>query len=201
MLLAIFSTSIIGIPVLLGLTYLLSSRFLTTEPPTPPPPPRDLCAAVGKERIAELVREPVVTSDHSSRGDIVGCSAETDSDASGYDALTVQLSRSAPIGSRAAEEVASRGIDESCQELAKTKMPPGGAKVPMPGLDTVGDRRCAWAAYGASEKTGNLEIYAVRGPDILHIRYDPSQTDDTTPQRLLVAFARDVLAKTDPAGQ
>jgi hypothetical protein len=204
-LIAIIAATTIGVLVLTGLTYFLSSKLLTKEPTTPPPPPRDLCVTIGKDRIADLVRGPALTPDHTKYGEqvIVGCSAETDSEASelGHDTLDVQLNRPGPIGAMTAEEVASDDIERPCRNLHTKKVPPGGVKVPIPGLDTVGDRRCAWAAYSASEKAGNLEIYALRGPDVLHIRYDPSQTDDTMPQRLLVALARDVLAKTAPAGQ
>jgi hypothetical protein len=178
-------------------------KFLAGSPerPTSPekptisrPPPLDLCSVIGEQRLATLVRDPVIKRSYEDMfgGSFRRCTVASSLESGPpRDYLGLLAIRREGIG-RADR---ARGFEQSCDELPRVPGGDGAIVIPVPELTGLGERYCATASYNRTSKVAEVRLVILRGTDLLHVTYSRQSSDGERPLQDAVQLSKDILAK------
>jgi hypothetical protein len=197
--------AVVGICVLTATMVAVFDRpgFLAGSPEKPSSPegptisrplPLDLCSVIDEQRLATLVRNPVVKRSHEDTGggSFRRCTAASSLESGPpRDYLGILAIRREGIG----RARIARGFEQSCDELPRVPGSNGAIVVPVPEFPGLGERHCASASYNRTSKVADVDLVILRGTDLLLVTYSRQAPDGEQPLHDAVQLAKDILAK------
>lgn len=160
--------------------------------------PKDICSAVGTERLDSLVEYPV-TSHHEEEAFGVSdrtCVVRTDpKQPDTSDLLYVRASRYEQTLKTSGEDHAQEIFRQNCKNVTSIRDDHNDTAIRVPDFTGLGDQYCVAAFYNSVSKKAKVRLIVQRREDLLVIRYQKTGPDGERPLRDAAQLARDLLTR------